>query len=201
MILLATTIDRATENMPPEDTDMLRAVRQTKGRSLLSQAIAHSGVDNIRFDIGRTTHGKPYLIDYPDFHFSMSYSDTLVLCAAGKLGIGADIEQMRDVNPNDYREHLSTAEYYPMAALAAAEQRQRFFELWTLKESYIKMTGEGVHRPLDSFSMQFSEGRWWLWENGIRNKELYLQHYHPMPGYIAAVCSYEPAPDAITWVD
>lgn len=201
MILLATTIDRATENVTPKETSKLHTTRHDKGRYLLLHAIAYTGVPTKQCSIGITILGKPYLIDYPDFHFSLSYSGILVICAADTSEIGADIEQIRNINITDYREYLSTTEYYQLVALPAAEQQLRFFLLWTLKESYLKMTGAGLSGLHHRISMQFSEGRWWLWENGIRNKELYLHHYYPMPGYVAAVCSYEPAPDAITWVD
>ena len=36
------------------------------------------------------------------------------------------------------------------------EQRDRFFDLWALKESYIKATGKGLATSLRSFSFDFS---------------------------------------------
>ena len=32
-------------------------------------------------------------------------------------------------------------------------QLNRFFEVWTLKECYIKMLGTGIYKALDSFSI------------------------------------------------
>ena len=36
-------------------------------------------------------------------------------------------------------------------------QAERFFRLWTLKESYIKMTGEGMRIPLKEVEFRFSK--------------------------------------------
>ncbi len=189
-----------------ETTPILKGVdlhmaRRTKKERLLQALLMIEGITPADAATTTSAHGKPYLIDYPNFHFSVSYSGVLVICAAGKMEMGADIEQIRNINLTDYRQYLSTTEYYQLMALPAAEQQLQFFQLWTLKESYLKMTSVGLSGLHHSISMQFSEGRWWLWQNGIRNKDLYLQHHYPTPGYIAAVCSYEPVPHAISWVD
>ena len=40
--------------------------------------------------------------------------------------------------------------------MPADQQQQRFFDYWTLKESYIKARGEGLAIPLSKFSFVFA---------------------------------------------
>jgi 4'-phosphopantetheinyl transferase len=57
-------------------------------------------------------------------------------------------------------EHFfSPAEVSDLEALPAPERADRFFQVWTLKESYIKAHGKGLSMPLAEFSFRFTGTR------------------------------------------
>lgn len=93
-------------------------------------------------------NGKP-LADH--FHFNISHAGEYVVGVVSDGEVGCDIE--RNVNaPLEIAEHYfhSTEREY---IEAASDPGKAFFTLWTLKESYMKMTGRGMSLPLDSFEI------------------------------------------------
>ena len=92
------------------------------------------------FDFG--SHGKPVLRDDPGLHFSLSHSGNAVLCALDRHPVGADIEMIHRRG----LEHLLTVFSDPerTSIEQAASPELYFTRLWTRKESYLKLTGEGL---------------------------------------------------------
>ena len=85
--------------------------------------------------------------------FNISHTRGLVACAVAYQAVGVDVESA------DHMPDLGIADtvFAPEEALVLksappALQRVLFFRLWTLKEAFIKATGEGLRRPLRSFS-------------------------------------------------
>jgi 4'-phosphopantetheinyl transferase len=74
--------------------------------------------------------------------------------------VGVDVEKL-DATPDMLdvaRQFFSTAEAAALGALAIEEQAERFFAIWTLKESYVKARGLGIAAvPLQAFT--FDLGR------------------------------------------
>lgn len=108
-----------------------------------------------RFLIGE--NGKPLLdpANGPaDLHFSLSHTHGLVACAVGRpYPLGIDVEAWRDPAPIELAaDHFAPAEARLVAERAPAERSATFYRLWTLKESYIKATGQGLATPLNSFA-------------------------------------------------
>ncbi|GHS99545.1 hypothetical protein AGMMS50276_23380 [Synergistales bacterium] len=98
-------------------------------------------------------HGKPYVPGGP--HFNVSHSGDRVALAVDEAPVGVDIEEHVE---DDYRALARTAfheneliflEDVPVSALA-----QAFFDIWTLKESYLKMLGSGLSVNPASFAVK-----------------------------------------------
>ena len=98
----------------------------------------------------------------PTLRFSLSHTDGLIAClVAAEREIGVDVEDTtRRASIEGIAErYFSPAEARDLRALAADEQRERFFEYWTLKEAYVKARGLGLQLPLDQFSFELVAGQ------------------------------------------
>lgn len=109
--------------------------------------------------------GKPALQpEVAGLQFNLSHTDGLVVLAVYEgteenLLLGVDVENLeRKAETGDLaRRYFSEDEFQALQALDEAQQRQRFFDLWTLKEAYIKAVGMGLSIALDSFSFRFGD--------------------------------------------
>ena len=119
--------------------------------------------ENWVFD--REAKGRPFIA--PDMNpekldFNISHTPGMVGCAISKAGrIGFDLEP-KDREAN--LEALAARQFSPLeqqqfAAAPATAKSARFFEFWTLKESYIKLTGKGLSENLSGFSFDLNGHR------------------------------------------
>ena len=88
----------------------------------------------------RTPKGKPY-IDLCKVHFSVSHSGELFAFIAADRPVGIDIQQRKGSNADKIAERYFSdreKEYVKENGEAG------FFTVWTRKEAYSKLTGEGI---------------------------------------------------------
>jgi len=102
--------------------------------------------------------GKPAIdlaLGRPELRFNLSHTRGFVACAVGVGGeIGIDVEALtRTPAGLDISERFfSPSEVAVLRGTPPDRQRDTFLRFWTLKEAFIKATGEGLGRGLDSFS-------------------------------------------------
>ncbi len=92
--------------------------------------------------------------------FNLSHSDGLIGCAVIlNASIGLDIEKIdrRGINFACTDQFLSKKEAADLLRIEEERKRSRFFEYWTLKESYIKARGMGLSIPLEQFSFKITD--------------------------------------------
>jgi len=106
---------------------------------------------------------KPEIINPPiPLRFNISHTDKLIICAVMlNDDIGCDVENTkRNTDPLLIAERFfSPSEVAELFALPDNKQRSRFFDYWTLKESYIKAWGLGLSIPLADFSFDIAHSQ------------------------------------------
>lgn len=125
--------------------------KQSLGAGKLLQKILESkglSMDDIYYD----DNGKPLI---KGLCFNLSHSEEAVVCAVGDSTVGIDIEKIRNVKDHIADRYFTDGENAHLAQFVERRQKEEFFRLWTMKESYMKYTGEGMKLALDSFEFQF----------------------------------------------
>lgn len=136
--------------------------------------------------------GKPFLKDYPDIHFSLSHSGDYAVCSIGGRPLGSDIERIREGRLRVAERFFTTQELdFVYAGRNEEEITQRMFRIWTMKESFLKVTGRGMTLPLKDFSVVVEENQKIRVEQNFDNTVYQMKEYRDIPGYRIAVCCQE----------
>ena len=118
------------------------------GLSVLRRAVEDVyGIDPETLTIEHGVHGKPYFKERGDIFFNISHSGDFAAAAVCGYPVGVDIQVFRPVK-NSLINKLCSAEEKSYIN-SSSDKSRAFIELWTLKESYIKATGDGMSFPMD----------------------------------------------------
>jgi 4'-phosphopantetheinyl transferase len=125
-------------------------------RAMLSDA---TGLPTTTWRYVKGEFGKPALAvdcERGGLRFNISHTRGFVACAIARDEVGVDVEASD--RPTDF--DIADRFFAPREAQTPPEGRACvFFRFWTLKEAFIKATGEGLRRPLDSFSFMLDPVR------------------------------------------
>ena len=106
-------------------------------------------------DVDIDKHGKPYFVN-SDLKFNLSHSGRFVVAAVSDYEVGIDIQKKKaDKHRIAEKNFLQGECAYINAGANDEERHQRFCEVWTLKEAYLKNIGMGLRKPLNSFEILF----------------------------------------------
>lgn len=151
---------------------------------LLNEILPRYGASPSGIRIG--ADGKPVV---EGIFFNLSHSDNMVICATAKKEVGCDVEKIVK-EPEGVAERFfchSEAEY--VKAGMGEERDHRFFRIWTMKESYIKMTGEGMGLSFDRFEFLLDSEKTKVRRDG-KILSCHVMEYD-IPGYKVSVCAKE----------
>ncbi|MFH2053338.1 MAG: 4'-phosphopantetheinyl transferase superfamily protein [bacterium] len=122
--------------------------------------------------------GKPMPVlaeGSPPVHVSISHTAGLAACALatqGPVGVDVEVRQRGILDAALLASTLCPDEIESFRGIGTADRVDRFFEIWTLKEAYLKARGYGVAFGMSRFGFLFDgEGRPRLSLPGVRSAD------------------------------
>lgn len=137
----------------------------------------------IKFRVNK--YGKPYIANFDHTHFNISHSGDWIVGCCGTSSMGIDIERIEAIDLNIAKQFFSAKEYNTLKLQLPLKKECFFYELWTLKESYIKAIGHGLSIPLDSFTINFDENR----IENLNSNTHFFKQYDIDKTYKMALCA------------
>lgn len=120
--------------------------------SLLRQGLLKAGrlpgsftPEELKAAVDRGPHGKPFLKG-SGAEFSLSHSKGLCACALWDRPLGLDVQRERAFSPGVLSRFLAPGE----EGLTGDFSKSLLTQLWTCKESHMKLTGRGLSQGLQN---------------------------------------------------
>lgn len=171
-------------------TDRFRFPRDRRlslGAELLLRYALHQAGENIHPEFTCNANGKPYLKNSPLF-FSLSHSGDYVLCALASCEVGCDIQEMHPMDLRIAKRFFAPEEYADIAAQPTeTAQTALFYRYWTLKESFMKVTGLGMQLPFSAFRILRGEELSVL--QSVDARSYSFREFSDIPGYCCALAA------------
>ena len=133
-------------------------------REILSSNL---GLDDDQLRICRSAYGKPSLEGHSSVHFNISHTAGAIVCAVSDRPVGIDMEKKRKINLR-VMNWFFTDQERTYVLYEKDKQDERFTQIWTMKEAYVKYTGKGLAESFEEFDVL-----------GMEDLQTFKhQHYH-----------------------
>lgn len=133
-------------------------------------------------------NGKLFLPGVDDFFFSLSHSGEYAACVVSDVPVGVDIQKKRETKASIAKRFFQWEEADRITKAPEMGKDDLFFRYWTGKESYLKLTGQGLGGGLDSFFVDLDEMR--ITDRYNQNRNIYLKEYKCLEDYYISVACY-----------
>jgi len=150
--LLCSVLDNSEKEQEQKFKTEYFKKRFTVSRTLLKHILQQILGDNDPSDIllGKEKKGRIIIPSRPDICISLSYSGQYIAITVGKQKIGCDIEMVRPIKDNKI---ASCPIYINYNFTDDREHLQQVIHLWTLIESYAKLSDKNPYLLLNTCSL------------------------------------------------
>lgn len=156
---------------------------------LLTEGLSEIGIHDKEMDLSYGTGGKPFLKKYPDIYFSLSHSEEAVMCAISDREVGCDVEKVKDIDLKIAKRFFHEKEYEKIIGQSTKEERlDMFYRFWTLKESFMKVTGLGMRLALSDFMIELGHDTIRVEQQVQEKAGFYFKEFDLKDGYQYACC-------------
>ena len=128
--------------------------------------------------------GKPFL-DSNKYYFNISHSGEYVIFAVSDDEIGIDIQKMDEINLGISERFFSP---YEAKFIKKCNSFKRFYIIWTIKEAYIKYSGQGLNKTLNSFIVLHYNNSYYIYDSCLRS-DIVISSFDWEKEYRISICS------------
>lgn len=150
---------------------------------MLQKVLSQNNLNPQNIKYGK--NGKP---EIDGLHFNISHAENFVICSVSENPVGCDIEKIRSVKSGFEKRFFTQNEVSYLDKFSGEEKLKQFFRLWTMKESYMKFTGDGMKLALNRFEF-IIEDSVKVFRDGILIP-CFIKEYE-LSGYKISVCAKE----------
>ncbi len=137
--------------------------------------------------------GRPYL-ENSAIDFNISHTDQYVLMAvSSQQMVGIDVQSVKEKTDvlSIAKHYFSPSEYTMLSTLSENVQKERFYQIWTLKEASLKLTGEGIANGLVSYNFSV-ENHMLVSDKTSKSKDIYYYSGKLSEGILLSLASNKP---------
>ena len=135
----------------------------TAAALVLKAGFASLGIEEKDVSYATLENGKPYVLSYPEIHFSLSHSETMALAAFSDSPVGVDCERVDREVPYEL-----VKRFFPKEA---DEYKENTLLLWVAGESLSKLIGNGIFDTKNCTRIPAFE------ENKVKSGEITLEKF------------------------
>ncbi|MDE5597571.1 MAG: 4'-phosphopantetheinyl transferase superfamily protein, partial [Lachnospiraceae bacterium] len=198
--------DKALQAVSPYRRQKIALLKhkKDKNRSLgaalsLNAALKAYDLEERSMEYDLEKQGKPVFRYYPEIHFSLSHSGDFAICSIGEEEIGNDIERVRSGKERVAERFFAKEELSWIQNTESSEEKDaRIFRIWTIKESFLKVTGLGMSLPLKDFVIVIEKNNPISVHQQINDKIYHIKEYtmpefyHETTDYKISICCANP---------
>jgi len=171
--MLKATVLIVDSNLKPDEFNMLSTLvtadkrkrinnfkfYEDAQRTLLGDILARveicsvTGQKNHQLNFTAGDFGKPHLANNPHINYNISHSGSYIACAVSSRPVGIDVESASNVDIEIANRFFAPDEIEYIFSPSNKSKHERFYQIWTMKESHTKWEGSGLSKPLTSFSV------------------------------------------------
>ena len=134
-------------------------------------------------------HEKPSLKNIDGHFFNISHSGNQVVVVFSDKEVGVDVEKIKGDRRKIAQRFFTKGEISDMRKAGIKdEQILYFYQLWTLKESYMKALGRGINMSLRSFAFK-KQGEEFKLAFSAHDEDWFFHSPKWDNGYYLSVCS------------
>lgn len=185
-------LDKIIDKLPDWRRNRVTSLKNINARRLsaaagylLCHALSQAGLDPYSAALSTGTNGKPVIDGCTSLFFNLSHSGSKAICIIGETENGCDIELIKEYHQPIVNRFYAQGEIEYLSTCNEEERTKAFYRLWTLKESFMKVTGLGMSLPLNEFTIKLADNI--SVSQNVDNRAYYFREFN-LKDYCCSCC-------------